>query len=76
MHSIGAEYFMPGQIVIDVGVNWDPDRQQMVGDVAFDEAEKTAAAVTPVPGGIGAVTTQVLVDHVITAAYNTSIVND
>lgn len=76
MHSIGAEYFMPGQIVIDVGVNWDPDRQQMMGDVAFDEAEKTAAAVTPVPGGIGAVTTQVLVDHVITAAYNTSIVND
>lgn len=57
----------PGQVVIDVGIN-DNGRGGLCGDVAFDEAEAIAAAITPVPGGVGAVTTAVLAKHVIAAA--------
>ena len=38
------------------------------GDVAFDEAEPIVDAITPVPGGVGGVTTSILVEHVVNAA--------
>ena len=64
---IGASYLSPEQIVIDVGINVTNDGS-MVGDVNFDEAESVVGALTPVPGGVGAVTTSVLVKHVVQAA--------
>jgi methylenetetrahydrofolate dehydrogenase (NADP+)/methenyltetrahydrofolate cyclohydrolase len=64
---LGAEYFVPGQTVIDVGIHLREDGT-LCGDVNFAEAEKLAAAITPVPGGIGAVTTAVLLRHLIEAA--------
>lgn len=66
--SIGAEYFSPGQTVIDVGTNWSNEKGKLVGDVAFDDVEPLVDAITPVPGGVGAVTTSVLASHVIEAA--------
>lgn len=64
--GLGKEYFSPGQAVIDVGINFDGGK--MCGDTDFEAAALTAAAVTPVPGGVGAVTTAVLARHVAEAA--------
>ncbi len=68
---ITAEHVSPGQTVIDVGVNMLPDGK-MVGDTAFDEVEPIVHAITPVPGGVGPVTTSVLAQHVVTAAEKSS----
>ena len=68
METIGKEYFRPGQVVIDVGINWNEEKGKLCGDVKFDEAEPIVAAITPVPGGVGSVTTSVLVSHVVEAA--------
>ncbi len=68
MESVGADYLREGQTVIDVGIGWNEAKQKLCGDVRFEEAEPLAAAVTPVPGGVGSVTTCVLVSHVIEAA--------
>lgn len=70
--AIGAEHVSEGQIIIDVGINWDPSVGKIRGDVMFDEAEKAAAAITPVPGGVGAVTTAVMLEHVTLAAERLS----
>ncbi|MDO4733223.1 MAG: tetrahydrofolate dehydrogenase/cyclohydrolase catalytic domain-containing protein [Bacillota bacterium] len=64
---IGAEHLSPGQIVIDVGINFD-EEGKMLGDVRFEEAEGIVEGITPVPGGVGAVTTMVLVKQVVEAA--------
>ena len=55
------------QVRPDVGINVD-ESGALCGDVNFEEAEKTAGAITPVPGGVGSVTTAVLCKHVIEAA--------
>ena len=55
------------QGILDVGINAD-EEGRMRGDVAFEEAEKKAACITPVPGGVGSVTTAVLMRHVVKAA--------
>ena len=66
--TIGGEYFSAGQTVIDVGTNWSAEKGRLCGDVRFDEAEPIVGAITPVPGGVGTVTTSVLVSHVVEAA--------
>lgn len=64
-------YFSAGQVVIDVGINADSNGN-LCGDVNFDDAEKIVRSITPVPGGVGTVTTAVLVKHVIEAAKHTA----
>lgn len=56
-----------GQVLVDVGINVD-ENGKLCGDVKFDEVEPVVSAITPVPGGVGAVTTAVLAKHVIEAA--------
>ncbi|HBA64363.1 MAG TPA: bifunctional 5,10-methylene-tetrahydrofolate dehydrogenase/5,10-methylene-tetrahydrofolate cyclohydrolase [Lachnospiraceae bacterium] len=56
-----------GAVVVDVGINVDPSGQ-LCGDVDFDAVEKKASYVSPVPGGVGSVTSSVLAEHVIKAA--------
>ena len=68
LETIGKEYFRPGQVVIDVGINWSEEKNKLCGDVKFDEVEPIVDAITPVPGGVGGVTTVVLVSHVAEAA--------
>ena len=66
--SIGADHLREEQVVIDVGTSWSEKKNKLCGDIRFDEAEPLAAALTPVPGGVGAVTTSVLCRHVAEAA--------
>ena len=64
---IKKEYVADGAVVIDVGINVD-DEGSLCGDVDFDAISDIAAAVTPVPGGVGSVTTSVLAKHLVKAA--------
>lgn len=66
--KFGAEYFSEGQIAADVGISWNETKQKLTGDIFFEEAEPVVSKITPVPGGVGSVTTAVLVSHVIEAA--------
>ncbi len=65
--AFGAEFFSPGQTVLDVGINFDT-QGNLCGDVDFAEVEPVVGAVTPVPGGIGTVTTSVTMAHTVAAA--------
>ena len=64
---IGADCLREGQTVVDVGIHVGDDGK-LCGDVRFAEAEPVVEAITPVPGGVGTVTTSVLVGHVVEAA--------
>jgi len=64
---VGKDYLSPGQVVIDVGINVTEDGK-LCGDVDFEAAQSIVGAITPVPGGVGTVTTSVLVKHVVQAA--------
>ena len=66
--TVGADAVRAGQVVIDVGINWDEAAGKLCGDVDFAAAEPVVAAITPVPGGVGSVTTAVLAKHVVQAA--------
>lgn len=66
--TVGAACVCPGQVIADVGTTWDDVDGHLRGDVAFDEVEPIVSALTPVPGGVGSVTTAILVSHVIEAA--------
>ena len=73
--SLTKDYVRPGQIVVDVSINWDPEKVNakggkgaIAGDAVFEEVEPIVEAITPVPGGVGAVTTSVLIGHVVEAA--------
>ena len=68
--AIGAEYLCENQVVIDVGINFSEGA--MCGDVDFEAASPLVSAITPVPGGVGTVTTSVLVSHVVEAAKRQS----
>lgn len=61
------EFLTEKQTVVDIGINVTEDGN-LVGDVRFDEAENKVRAITPVPGGVGSVTTAVLAKHVVEAA--------
>ena len=73
--QLTKDYVRPGQIVIDVSINWDPEKINskggkgaIAGDAVYDEVEPIVEAITPVPGGVGSVTTSVLIGHVVEAA--------
>lgn len=76
--SLTADHVRPGQIVLDVSVNWDPGKPNakgglggLAGDAVFQAVEPIVDAITPVPGGVGSVTTSVLIGHVVEAARRT-----
>ena len=70
-HLIGADYVRAGQTIVDVGINWDEAAQKLVGDVNTEQVAPLASAYTPVPGGVGSVTTAILARHVVAAAQRT-----
>lgn len=65
--AFGAEYFSAGQTLLDVGINFD-EEGKLCGDVNFEEVEPLVAHITPVPGGIGTVTTSLTMEHTVLAA--------
>ncbi len=67
---IDKSYIKPGAVVVDVGINVD-EQGTLCGDVDTESALERAALVTPVPGGLGAVTSWLLLEHVIKAAERT-----
>ena len=79
LNSLTKDYVSEGQIVIDVSINWDPEKINskggkgaIAGDAVFSEVEPIVGAITPVPGGVGSVTTSVLIiGHVVEAAERT-----
>lgn len=66
-NMIRREHVKTGQIVIDIGINID-ERGNLCGDVDFDVVEPVVAGLTPVPGGVGATTSAMLMQHVVKAA--------
>ena len=72
--SLTKDFVREGQIIIDVSMNWNPEKITskgkggMSGDAVYEEVEPIVEAITPVPGGVGAVTTSVLMKHVVEAA--------
>ena len=77
LNSLTKDYVRPGQVVIDVSINWDAEKITskgkggIAGDAVFAEVEPIVDAITPVPGGVGSVTTSVLIGHVVEAAERT-----
>ena len=77
LNTVVEKHVRPGQWVVDVSMNWNPEKITskgkggMQGDCKYDEVEPIVEAITPVPGGVGAVTTSVLMKHVIIAAERT-----
>jgi methylenetetrahydrofolate dehydrogenase (NADP+)/methenyltetrahydrofolate cyclohydrolase len=71
---VRGDWLQPGAVVIDVGMNRIPapergeGKTRLVGDVAFAEACRVAAAITPVPGGVGPMTIAMLMANTLVAA--------
>jgi len=67
---VKGDWVKPGAAVIDVGINriGDGDKTRIVGDVDYDAAAKLAGAITPVPGGVGAMTIVCLMRNTLIAA--------
>ena len=76
MESLGIEYFSEGQTVIDVGITFNSEKNKLCGDVKFDEVEPIVENITPVPGGVGSVTTSILINHAALAAERKVTAND
>jgi 5,10-methylene-tetrahydrofolate dehydrogenase/methenyl tetrahydrofolate cyclohydrolase len=73
---VRGDWVKPGAVIIDVGINSvdDPTRERgyrLVGDVAFDEVKEVAAAITPVPGGVGPMTIAMLLRNTLDSAKHT-----
>lgn len=64
---LSGEYVSPDAVVVDVGINVD-ENGKLCGDVDLDSLPESTALATPVPGGVGTVTTSVLAKHVVRAA--------
>jgi len=64
---VKKDFVKPGAVVIDVGINVD-EEGNLCGDADFDEVSEVASKITPVPGGVGTVTTSVLAMHTLKAA--------
>jgi len=69
-NMLDAGFVGQDAVVIDVGINVN-EQGQLCGDVDYDSIREKAAMATPVPGGVGAVTTAVLAKHLVRAAQNT-----
>ncbi|MEE4160982.1 MAG: bifunctional methylenetetrahydrofolate dehydrogenase/methenyltetrahydrofolate cyclohydrolase FolD [Woeseiaceae bacterium] len=73
-HMVGGDWVKPGAVVIDVGINrieiedGGEKRSKLTGDVDYDAAMEVAAAVTPVPGGVGPMTITMLMSNTLRAA--------
>lgn len=67
LNTLTEDMVSPKATIIDVGINFDDDGK-MVGDVDFESISPIASAITPVPGGVGSVTTSLLMKHLVEAA--------
>ena len=68
METVNRNFVNERQTLIDVGISWNKEKHKLCGDALFEEVEPIVENITPVPGGVGSVTTSILVRHVIEAA--------
>lgn len=68
MESVNKEYTNSNQTIIDIGISYNEEKQKLCGDANFEEVEPLVSNITPVPGGVGSVTSAVLINHVVIAA--------
>lgn len=78
---VGPDWIKAGAIVIDVGINRvpkkdEPGKFRLVGDVDFDAVSQIAAAITPVPGGVGPMTIACLLRNTVTSACRINGIED
>jgi methylenetetrahydrofolate dehydrogenase (NADP+)/methenyltetrahydrofolate cyclohydrolase len=76
---VRSDWIKPGATVIDVGINripTDDGKGRLVGDVAYAEAAEIAAAITPVPGGVGPMTIAMLMRNTLIAAHRRAGITD
>lgn len=69
---LGPDCFREGQAVVDVGIHWNEALGKLAGDVQYDKVSGIVSAISPVPGGVGSVTTAVLARHTVEAAERQS----
>lgn len=69
--SLTRDFVRPGQTVVDVSINFDDNG--MCGDSVFSDVAPIVEKITPVPGGVGGVTSAVLISHVVEAAERTTL---
>ena len=73
---VKGDMVKPGAVVVDVGINRvkveGSKKSKIVGDVEFDAAAQVASLITPVPGGVGLVTTALLLANVVECARRQS----
>lgn len=67
MESITKEYTNVNQTIVDVGINFNETKNKLCGDVLFEDVEPHVKNITPVPGGVGSITTSILLRHVVLA---------
>ena len=68
---VRGDWVAPGAVIVDVGINrlqGEGGKTRLVGDVAFEEVAAVAAAITPVPGGVGPMTIACLLRNTVIAA--------
>lgn len=70
LRMVTADMVAPGTVVIDVGVNRDPDTGKLAGDVDYDEVSLKASVITPVPGGVGPMTRACLMENTLECYLN------
>lgn len=65
LRMVTADMVAPGAVVIDVGVNRDPETGKLAGDVDYDAVSEVASVITPVPGGVGPMTRACLMENTL-----------
>ena len=69
-HFLTEDMVKEGAIVIDVGINRDPETKKLCGDVDYDNVSKKASLITPVPGGVGPMTIAMLLKNTYITTLN------
>lgn len=70
LRMVTADMIKPGAVVIDVGVNRDPDTGKLAGDVDYEKVKDKASLITPVPGGVGPMTRAMLMVNTLNCYLN------
>lgn len=70
LRMVTADMVAPGAVVIDVGVNRDPETGKLAGDVDYDAVCEVASVITPVPGGVGPMTRACLMENTLECYLN------
>lgn len=69
MEMIDKSYVRSGQTIIDVGIHYNEEKGKLCGDCLFEDIENIVDNITPVPGGVGSITSSILLSNVVKASH-------